>query len=142
MEGRESKHFLVLSLFTCKFHCSTLVMTQNFKLSKLVHGLPRCLSSKEFACNAGDVGSVPGLGRSPGRGPDNPFQYSCLENLMHRGACMHRGSYSPWSPKEVDTTELLSLHMETIYTFVSMENLHGNRSRNLQQLICPKLLTS
>ena len=55
---------------------------------------------------------------------------------------MHRGSYSPWGPKEVVTTELLSLRMETIYTFVSMENLHGNRSRNLQQLICPELLTS
>ena len=42
----------------------------------------RWLSGKESACNAGDTGSVPGLGRSPG----NPFQYSCLENPMDRGA--------------------------------------------------------
>ena len=41
---------------------------------------------KESACNAGDPGSVPGLGRSPGKGNGNPRQYSCLENLMDRGA--------------------------------------------------------
>ena len=36
--------------------------------------------------NAADVGSVPGSGRSPGKGNGNPLQYSCLGNLMHRGA--------------------------------------------------------
>ena len=41
---------------------------------------------KESACNAGDLGSVPGLGRFPGQGNGNPFQYSCLGNLMDRGA--------------------------------------------------------
>ena len=40
---------------------------------------------KESACNAGDRGSIPGLG-SPGEGNDNPLQYSCLENSMERGA--------------------------------------------------------
>ena len=40
---------------------------------------------KESACNAGDPGSVPGLGRSPGEGNGNPLQYSCLENPMDRG---------------------------------------------------------
>ena len=38
------------------------------------------------ACNAGDLGLIPGSGRSPGEGNDNPFQYSCLENPMDRGA--------------------------------------------------------
>ena len=38
--------------------------------------------SKETACNAGDMGSIPGLGRSPGEGNGNPLQYSCLENSM------------------------------------------------------------
>ena len=38
------------------------------------------------ACNAGDLGSIPGLGRSPGEGNGNPLQYSCLENPMDRGA--------------------------------------------------------
>ena len=37
--------------------------------------------------NARDAGLIPGLGRSPGEGNDNPLQYSCLENLMDRGAC-------------------------------------------------------
>ena len=44
------------------------------------------LSSKESACNAGDPGSIPGLGSSPGEGHGNPLQYSCLENSMARGA--------------------------------------------------------
>ena len=39
-------------------------------------GLPRWLSGKEAACNAGDVGSIPGLGRSPGEANGNPLQYS------------------------------------------------------------------
>ena len=42
--------------------------------------------SKESACNAGDLGSIPELGRSPGEGNDYPLQYSCLENAMGRGA--------------------------------------------------------
>ena len=41
---------------------------------------------KESACNAGDAVSIPGSGRSPGEGNGNPFQYSCLENSMDRGA--------------------------------------------------------
>ena len=41
---------------------------------------------KKSACNAGDSGSIPGLGRYPGEGSGNPLQYSCLENSMDRGA--------------------------------------------------------
>ena len=41
---------------------------------------------KNVSANAGDMGSVPGLGRSPGERNDNPFQDSCLENPMDRGA--------------------------------------------------------
>ena len=51
--------------------------------------IPRRLSGKESACSAGnerDLGLTPGLGRSPGGGNGNPFQYSCLENPMVRGA--------------------------------------------------------
>ena len=50
---------------------------------------------KESACNAGDPGSIPESGRSPGKGNGNPFQYSRLENSMD----------SPWGLKELDTTE-------------------------------------
>ena len=42
--------------------------------------------SKQSACNAGDPGSIPGSGRSPGEGNGNPLQYSCLENPMDIGA--------------------------------------------------------
>ena len=52
-------------------------------------GLLQWLNSKESACNAGDAGGmgwIPGLGRSPGGGNGNPLQYSCWENLMDRGA--------------------------------------------------------
>ena len=45
-------------------------------------GFPDGSVGKESACSAGDTGSIPGLGRGPG----NPLQYSCLENLMNRGA--------------------------------------------------------
>ena len=41
---------------------------------------------KESACSAGDPGSIPGLGRSPGEGNGNPLQYPCLENPMNSGA--------------------------------------------------------
>jgi len=48
--------------------------------------LPRWLSVKKPPANAGAVGSVPGLGRSPGEESGNPLRYSCLENPMGRGA--------------------------------------------------------
>ena len=60
-------------------------------------GLLWWLRSEESACNAGDTGSIPGSGRSPGRGGGNPLQYSCLENSMDRGAwwaTVHRGPKS------------------------------------------------
>ena len=49
-------------------------------------GPPRWLMGKESDCNAGDAGSIPGSGGFPGEGNGNPFQYSCLENPMDRGA--------------------------------------------------------
>ena len=44
--------------------------------------------SKESAFNAGDQGSIPGLGRSPGEGNGNPLQYSCLENPLRQRSLM------------------------------------------------------
>ena len=54
-----------------------------------IEGFPGDSDHKESACHAGDtgdVGSIPGLGRSPGEGNGNPLQYSCLENSMDRGS--------------------------------------------------------
>ena len=60
---------------------------------------------KAFACNVGDLGSIPGLGRSPGGGYGNPLQFSCLENPHGQRSL---AIYSPWDCKEADTTERLS----------------------------------
>ena len=49
-------------------------------------GFPGGSEVKASACNAGDLGSIPGLGRFPGEGNGNPLLYSCLENPMDRGA--------------------------------------------------------
>ena len=49
-------------------------------------------SGKESACNAGDMGLIPGLGRCPGEGTGYPLQYSGLENPMDRGFCQSMGS--------------------------------------------------
>ena len=54
--------------------------------------------------NTGDLGSVPGLGRSPGGGHGNPLQYSCLENPHEQ---RNLGDYSQWGLKELDMTERL-----------------------------------
>ena len=60
---------------------------------------------KELACNGGDLGSIPGLGRSPGGGHGNPLQYSCLENPHGQRSLV---GYSPQGRKESDKTEQLS----------------------------------
>ena len=49
-------------------------------------GFPGGSDSKDSACNAGDLSSIPGSRRSPGEGNDNPLQYICLDNPMDRGA--------------------------------------------------------
>ena len=59
------------------------VLAYHFCLSLL---LPGGSHGKESACSAGDPGSIPGSGRSPGEGNGNPLQYPCLENPTDRGA--------------------------------------------------------
>ena len=58
--------------------------------------------SKECACKAGDTGSIPASGRSPGGGNSNPLQYSCLEKLMDRGTWW----VTVHGVTELDTTEV------------------------------------
>ena len=60
---------------------------------------------KESSCNAGDLGLIPGLGRSHGGGHGNPLQYSCLENPHGQRSMVN---YSPWGHKELSMTERLS----------------------------------
>ena len=63
--------------------------------------------SQESACSAGDQGSIPGSGSSPGEGNDNPRQYSCLENPMDRGAW----SATVHGAAKSDTTEWRTLSL-------------------------------
>ena len=90
---------------------------------------------KASACNAGDSGSIPGLGRSPGGGNGYPLQYSSLESPMDRARW---ATYSPWGREESDMTErlspslLLSLHPSLSILAVpsSFPSLTAKRSQN------------
>ena len=74
--------------FSCEASPSPLPTTQWVAESPSTSvGFPPNSVRKESACNARDTGSIPGLGRFPGEGNGNPFQYSCLENPMDRGTC-------------------------------------------------------
>ena len=71
--------------------CEGAKIGAGYQLGKLLPilptmGFPFSSVSKESACSAGDLGSIPGLGRSPGEGNGNQLQYPCLENLMDKGA--------------------------------------------------------
>ena len=80
-----------------------------FLLAILIPGFPCGSAGKESAWNVEDLGSIPGLERSPGEGKGYPFQYSCLENSM--GCTVH-------GVTESDTTEQLSLSvMFNAYSF-------------------------
>ena len=68
-------------------------------------GLSDGSDGKESACNAGHLGLIPGLERSPGGGHGNPLQYNFLENLQGQSSL---AGYSPWGRKELDTTEWLT----------------------------------
>ena len=61
------------------------IQIQVLPATNLVNGFPDSSVGKESACNAGDLCSFPGSGRSPGEGNGNPLQYSYLENPMDRG---------------------------------------------------------
>ena len=70
-------------------------------------GFPCGSAGNESFCNAGDLGSIPGLGRSPGERKGYPFHYSGLENSL---------DYSPWGCKKSDRTERLSFFYFYIIT--------------------------
>ena len=78
-------------------------------LPLLLMGFPGGSDGKESACNAGDLGSIPGLGRSPGEGIGNPLQYSCLENSMDRGGFLLHGIFLT---QEFNPSLLFRLHWQ------------------------------
>ena len=76
-------------------------------------GFPGDSDSKESTCNEGDLGLIPGLGRSPGGGHGNPLQYSCLENPHGQRSL---AGDSPWDRKESDKTERLSTAQHSTFS--------------------------
>ena len=73
-------------------------------------GFPGGSDGKGFDCNAGDWGSIPGLGRSPGEGNGNPLQYSCLESSNGQRSLV---GCSPWGRKESDTSKHMRVRAHT-----------------------------
>ena len=69
----------------CRGFTLILWLNTDYCLCMRKLGFPSGPDSKESACYAGDLGSAPALGRSPGEGNGNPLQYSCLENSLDRG---------------------------------------------------------
>ena len=96
-------HRCVVPLFT------TFRVFSEDKYSPELQGANDGSDSKTSAYNAGDPGSIPGLGRSSGEGNGNPLQYSCLEKSHGWRSVI---GYSPWGRKELDTTEQLHFHFQ------------------------------
>ena len=89
-------------------------------LTPVFLGFPGGSDSKESASSAGNLGSIPGLGRSPGGGDGNPLQYSCLENPHGQRSLV---SYNPWGYEESHKSERLSTgqHSLCINGFFTLE---------------------
>ena len=102
-------------------------MFEVFTAWKLAHtrnhvGFPGGLDGRESTCNAGDLGLICGLGRSPGGGHGNPLQYSCLENPHGQRSL---AGYTPWGYKESDKTKRLSIAHSP--TRIGMESVSESR---------------
>ena len=89
-------------------------------------GFPCGLDSKESACNVGDLGSIPGSGRTPGERNDNPFQYSCLENPMDGGVW--------WATVHGVTQSWTRLSDFTFFLYVNPWLFHFNVWQNPPQI--------
>ena len=97
-------------------------------------GFPGGSEGKASACNAGDPGSIPGSGRSPGGGNGNPLQYSCLENLLGRGAW--------WATVHGVAESQTGLSDFTSLQFISLKLLCNQRCCFYANLVLPLKITS
>jgi len=96
-----------------------------------VRGFPSGTVVRNLPANAGDMGLIPGLGRSPGGGNGNPLQYSCLGNSLEGGvweATVHGVA------KKSDTTEQLSAHGQYEGKLTSGEESQGEQASSLLDL--------
>jgi len=86
-------------------------------------GFPGGSDCKESACNVGDLGLIPGSGKSPEEGHGNSLQYSCLENPHGQRSLT---DWSPWGCKESDMTEQLSTHTFKVFYLLPWIELSTN----------------
>ena len=135
LEKWEVSAFAV-SLFGLVLITSSVHIPFNFHPPLFISGFPGGADSKESACNAGDLGSIPGLRRSPGEGNGNPFQYSCLENSMDSNLVC----YSPRGGKESDLTEQLTLPLFISCWYLRKPNHSPLYLSSIIHLIQPHIL--
>ena len=102
-------------MFSSWVVCVCVYLLYILSTGSLYWGLPWWLIGKEFTCNVGDLGLIPGLGRSPKGGHSNPLQYSCLENPPKQ-RCL--AGCSPWGCKESDMIKQQSIAHHSIYWVV------------------------
>ena len=99
--------FLTLYIHSLLFFLCSFLWQLHFTLAyKIEWDFPGGSVIKNPTSNAGDASFIPGLGRSPGEGNGNPFQYSCLGKSQGQRSLV---GYSPWGHKESDMTEWLNL---------------------------------
>ena len=98
----DSHHNQSRLLFTAPEYTSFIHDTFEHLLHT-IWGFPGGSDGKESACNAGDLGLISGVGRSPGGGHGYALQYSCLENPHGQRSLV---GYSPWGHKELDMTDM------------------------------------
>ena len=118
----ELKHWLFLSLERPQpLDCNYIIESPGGPACQLTlqilgfASLPCGSAGKESACSAGDLGSIPGLGRSPGEGKDYPLQYSGLENSMD---CIVHGVSKSWA-------QLSDFHFTSLHRLGQDQGGHG-----------------
>ena len=123
------------------FWIASLIYLNSDEKVKHTHILEMCFckggsDSKESACNAGDLGLIPGSGRLPGEGHGNPLWYSCMENPHGQRSLV---GYSPWGHKVSDMTENWHFHFFTFSNMlVNQELFFRNPFRSYIQLVIQK----
>ena len=95
--------------------------------------------SKESSCSEGDLGLIPGLGRSPGGGHGNPLQYSCLGNPHGQRSL---AGYSSWGRKQLDTNERLNTYTSSCGLFLHFWDHHSPDCLIQKPAILRSLMTS
>ena len=109
--------------FTTVSHCIAVDCWSKYYVlyfvNYVLYSIPGGSDGKESACNERDLSLILGLGKSPGGGHGNPFQYSCLKKPHGQRSLVN---YSPWDQKELDMTEWLrtQTHSINIYFYTQM----------------------